>query len=119
MRKKILKNDVVCSEYFSFIENNKFVSECWLSFPIILKRKINKSKFLNKLLNCGVETRPIISGDFSQQPALNKYKIKKQKLYKNADYVHKYAFYIGLNSNKITNNDLIKLKNSFRKSLGR
>ena len=29
-----------------------------------------------------VETRPIISGDFSQQPALKKYNIKKQKLYK-------------------------------------
>ena len=117
--KKILKNDIVCSEYFNFIENNKFVSECWLSFPIILKKKIDKNKFLNKLLNCGVETRPIISGDFSQQPALNKYKIKKQKSYKNADYIHKYAFYIGLSSNKLTNSDLVKLKNSFIKSLGK
>ena len=117
--KKILKNDIVCSEYFNFIENNKFVSECWLSFPIILKKKIDKNKFLNKLLNCGVESRPIISGDFSQQPALNKYKIKKQKSYKNADYIHKYAFYIGLSSNKLTNSDLVKLKNSFIKSLGK
>lgn len=115
--KKILKNDILCSEYFNFIENNKFISECWLSFPIILKKKINKNKILNKLLKYGVEARPIISGDFSQQPALNKYKIKKLKLYKNADYVHKYAFYIGLYSKKLTNKNLENLRDIFRKSL--
>ena len=65
----------------------------------------------------GVENRPIISGDFSQQPALNKYKIKKQKLYKNADYIHKYGFYIGLYSEKLSNFDLKKLRKSFKKSL--
>ena len=115
--KKILKEDDKCSKYFQFVEENKLVSECWLSFPIILKRKIDKNKFLNKLNKNGVESRPIISGDFSQQPALNKYKIKKQKLYKNADYIHKYGFYIGLYSEKLSTNDLKKLKDSFRKSL--
>ena len=115
--KKILKEDDKCSKYFEFIEENKFVSECWLSFPIILKKKIDKIKFLNKLYKNGVENRPIISGDFSQQPALNKYKIKKQKLYKNADYIHKYGFYIGLYSEKLSNFDLKKLRKSFKKSL--
>ena len=107
----------ICSKYFYFIEKNKFISECWLSFPIILKKKINKRFLLNRLLKNGVETRPIISGDFSQQPALKKYNIKKQKLYKNADYIHKYGFYIGLYSEKISNKDLRNLKNSFIKSL--
>ena len=88
-----------------------------MSFPIILKEKIDKNKFLNKLNKLGVESRPIISGDFSQQPALIKYKIKKQKKYKNADYIHKYGFYIGLYSEKLSNFDLNNLKNSFRKSL--
>lgn len=115
--KKTLKQDNKCCEYFDFIENNKLVSECWLSFPIILKKKIDKNKFLAKLNRFGVESRPIISGDFSQQPALNKYKIKKQKKYKNADYIHKYGFYIGLYSEKLSNFDLDNLKNSLRKSL--
>ena len=74
-------------------------------------------KLLNRLLKNGVETRPIISGDFSQQPALKKYNIKKQKLYKNADFIHKFGFYIGLYSEKISNKDLRNLKNSFIKSL--
>ena len=115
--KNVLKDDDICSRYFEFVEKNKFISECWLSFPIILKKKIDKIRFLNKLYKNGVENRPIISGDFSQQPALNKYKIVKQKKYKNADYIHKYGFYIGLYSEKLTNSDLEKLKNSFRKSL--
>ena len=115
--KQILEQDETCSKLFYFIEKNKFISECWLSFPIILKKKINKKKLLNKLHKNGIETRPIISGDFSQQPALRKYNIKKQKLYKNADYIHKYGFYIGLYSEKISNKDLKNLKNSFLDSL--
>ena len=115
--KQTLENDTTCSKYFYFIEKNRFISECWLSFPIILKNKINKRSLLKRLYKNGVETRPIISGDFSQQPALKKYNIKKQKLYKNADYIHKYGFYIGLYSEKISNKDLRNLKNSFIKSL--
>ena len=115
--KEILEQDETCSKFFYFIEKNKFISECWLSFPIILKKKINKKKLLNKLYKNGIETRPIISGDFSQQPGLRKYNIKKQKLYKNADYIHKYGFYIGLYSEKISNKDLKDLKNSFLDSL--
>ena len=115
--KQTLENDKLCSKYFYFIEKNKLISECWLSFPIVLKKKLNKRNLLNRLYKNGVETRPIISGDFSQQPALKKYNIKKQKLYKNADYVHKYGFYIGLYSEKISNKDLRNLKNSFIKSL--
>ena len=115
--KQTLENDETCSKYFYFIEKNRFISECWLSFPIILKKKINKRNLLNRLYKNGVETRPIISGDFSQQPALKKYNIKKQKLYRNADYIHKFGFYIGLYSEKISNKDLRNLKNSFIKSL--
>jgi len=115
--KQTLENDATCSKYFYFLEKNRFISECWLSFPIILKNNINKRSLLKRLYKNGVETRPIISGDFSQQPALKKYNIKKQKLYKNADYIHKYGFYIGLYSEKISNKDLRNLKNSFIKSL--
>ena len=115
--KQTLENDETCSKYFYFIEKNRFISECWLSFPIILKKKINKRNLLNRLYKNGVETRPIISGDFSQQPALKKYNIKKQKLYRNADYIHKFGFYIGLYSEKISKKNLRNLKNSFIKSL--
>ena len=32
--KQTLQNDEICSKYFYFIEKNKHISECWLSFPL-------------------------------------------------------------------------------------
>lgn len=115
--KLVLQKDKICSKYFTFIETNKSISECWLAFPLILNKKINRKKFLKKLLDFGIETRPIISGDFSKQPVFRKYKIKKQKNYKNSNYIHKYGFYIGLYGDQLTNKDLLNLKKYFIKSL--
>ena len=99
------------------MEVNKNISECWLAFPIILKKNINRKFFLNKLLNFGIDTRPIISGDFSKQPVFEKYKIKMQKNYKNSNFIHKYGFYIGLYSEPLSKKNLIHLRECFIKSL--
>ena len=37
--KETLESSKICFKYFNFIEKNKFISECWLAFPIILKKK--------------------------------------------------------------------------------
>ena len=115
--KSTLQNDKICSKFFTFIENNKNISECWLSFPVVLNKKVNRKNFLKKLLSFGVETRPIISGDFSKQPVFKKYKIKKQNIYKNSNFLHKYGFYIGLYGDRLANKDLFNLKKYFIKSL--
>ena len=112
-----LESSKICSENFSFIEANKNISECWLAFPIILKKNINRKKFLDKLLNYGIVTRPIISGDFSKQPVFDKYKIKMQKTYKNSNFIHKYGFYIGLYSEPLSKKNLNYLREYFIKSL--
>ena len=115
--KLTFESSKICNENFNFVEVNKNISECWLAFPLILKKNINRKKFLKKLLSFGIDTRPIISGDFSKQPVFEKYKIKMQKTYKNSNFIHKYAFYIGLYSEKLSNIDLIQLKQYFIKSL--
>ena len=74
--KSTLESTKICTENFGFVEVNKDISECWLAFPVILKKNINRKKFLNKLFSFGIDTRPIISGDFSKQPVFRKYKIK-------------------------------------------
>ena len=88
-----------------------------MAFPIILKKNINRKKFLDKLLNYGIVTRPIISGDFSKQPVFDKYKIKMQKTYKNSNFIHKYGFYIGLYSEPLSKKNLNYLREYFIKSL--
>ena len=115
--KKMIKSDKILSKYMNLINENKNISECWLSFPIILSNKINKKKFLYNLNKLGIESRPIITGDFSQQPVFKKYPIKKDKFYSNSRYIHNYGFYIGLHSKKIENKEIMYLKKIFLNSL--
>ena len=115
--KSMINNNKVLSKNLILIDSNKSVSECWLSFPIILNKKINKNKFLKNISKLGIESRPIITGDFSIQPVFKKYLIKKNKVYKNSRYIHNHGFYIGLHSKIIKNREIMHLKNSFLSSL--
>ena len=39
--------------------------------------KIKKKKFLKKLNDKGIETRPIVSGNFMNQPVIKKFRLNK------------------------------------------
>ena len=87
--------------------------------PLLLNKKyINKKhKIIKKLNDFGIDTRPIISGNFARQPAIKKYKIlKKGMSFPNADYVSDLGFFIGLPTKVISFKLLQKFKNSFFKS---
>lgn len=59
-----------------------------------------------------METRPIISGNFINQPAVNLYNIKYNKNdLKNSDTIDRRGFFIGLPTVKLTYNDINKLTN--------
>ena len=67
-----------------------------------------KKRFVNYLDSKGIETRPIISGNFLNQPAAKLYKLNKEKRsYPNTQAVQELGFLIGLHTKKI---DEIKLK---------
>ena len=56
------------------------------------------------LENKGIETRPIISGNFINQPAVGLYNLNfGKKKFKNAQMVENLGFFIGLHTNKISN----------------
>ena len=77
------------------------------------KLKISKSTFIKRLEKLGIETRPIISGNFANQPSAKKYKlIKKNKKFKNADFINNYGLFVGLHTEKISNKTLQLFKNS-------
>jgi len=63
--------------------------------PFIFKRKDKKIEFQKKLEEKGIETRPMISGNLLKQPFLSKYYNPND--FKNSDYIHEHAFYIGNN----------------------
>ena len=55
----------------------------------------------------GLETRPIISGSFTNQPASKLFRLNlKNKKFKGAEEIQKLGFVIGLHTNKITKTKL-------------
>ena len=65
----------------------------------------------------GVETRPIISGNFLKQPSVKKYNLKTNSKMKNADYINNYGFFIGLPTKGISSLVIKKLIKVFEQSV--
>ena len=88
-----------------FIEPDKRIKPSWFGLPILINKnlKIDKNKFLKYLDNIGIENRPIVSGNFLNQPAIKLYKLDSKKKFKNAQIVQDRGFFIGLHTNKTSN----------------
>ena len=114
--KKFNKNNKL-SKVLTFIDANRHVKAHWFGIPILLSKKINRNKFLKKIEKEGVETRPIISGNFLKQPSIKKYKLNNQGKFKNSDLINNHGFFIGLPTNNITDKKIKKLVSIFEKSI--
>jgi len=121
-RKKIidnLKKDKKWDNQVFFLMANNNVKPSWFGIPMIMnnKYKNDKKHILNLLDENGIENRPIISGNFTKQPAIKKYKlIEKKILFNNAEYIDQLGFFIGLPVKPISKNFLSKFNNKFFKS---
>ena len=55
----------------------------------------------------GIETRPIVSGNFMNQPVIKKFRLNKgNKKFFNAQFIEDNGFFIGLHTKKISNQKL-------------
>ena len=91
----------------NFLKTDERINPSWFGLPILINKKFKKKKFkyLKYLSSKGIETRPIISGNFINQPAIKLYKLAKLgKKYHNAQIVEELGFFIGLHAKKITKN---------------
>ncbi len=107
-----LKKSQKWNNQFSFFEANKFLSPSWFSIPLLLNKRFTKKKnlYLRKLEKYKIETRPIISGNFVNQPSIKLHKLKfKKKDFKNSQEIEDRGFFIGLPTKKISNKDLKRL----------
>ena len=112
-----MKKNYKIRNNLKFIEKNKNVKPSWFGIPILINRKINKKSFLNKLEKKGIQTRPIISGNFIKQPSIKKYKLLNKQVFTNSDIIGNLGFFIGLPTKKINKKFIDKLVNIFEKSL--
>jgi CDP-6-deoxy-D-xylo-4-hexulose-3-dehydrase len=97
-----IKNHYSWDNQFSFFEPNKNLKPSWFGLPLLLNKKFMKSKekFLRYLNSSGVETRPILSGNFLNQESCKLYKFK----FRNKDFgvsqeIEDRGFFIGLPTN--------------------
>jgi len=112
-----LKKIEIINRDFHFIEANENVSPSWFGIPILINEKKNKKNFIKKLESNGVETRPIISGNFLKQPAVKKYKLVNKKRFINSDIINNQGFFIGLPTKKINNSYIKRVVKAFEKSI--
>ena len=117
-RKKIIesvKNSRKWDNQLTFLEPINHLKPSWFGIPILINKKfLNKKKnYLKKLNKNGIDTRPIISGNFLNQPSINLFKLNKSKeKFPSAQEIESRGFFIGLHEKTIGKKDIIKLTNN-------
>lgn len=118
---KRLKNSKNWKNQFSFIEPIKKLTPSWFGLPILINKRYleKKDKFLGYLNRKGIETRPIISGNFLNQPSIKLYKLNnKKEIFRGAQEIEDRGFFIGIHINKISNKQLELLEKNLLKISG-
>ena len=101
---------------FQFISIPKDIDPSWMGLPILLSERFKnkKKKFMTILDKMGIETRPIISGNFANQPAAKLYKLcKENEKFENSQKVQDLGFLIGLHTRKISKSNLKLIHDAF------
>ena len=101
---KTIKKNKRWNNQFLFFESNKKIKPSWFGLPILINKKINfkRKKFIEHLNKSKIENRPIVSGNFLNQPAIKLYKLNSKGSFKNADLVQKSGFFIGLHTTELS-----------------
>lgn len=114
----MVKKNKIINKKIYFFEKNKNVKPSWFGLPIKISNtyKKNKNIIINSLEKSGIETRPIISGNFTKQPASIKYKLNLKEKFKQTDDMYKKSFFIGLPTKKINKLLINKIEKAFEKA---
>jgi len=113
-----LRNSSKWKNQFTFIDPIKKLDPSWFGLPILINKKYkkNRNKFLDFLNKNGIETRPIISGNFLNQPSVKLYKLNKDKeVFKYSQDIEERGFFIGIHIDPISNKKLDLLENKLLK----
>ena len=117
-RNKIIKNlhkSKKWNNQFSFFEPNKNLDPSWFGLPLLISKKyiLKKNTFLNYLKKRGIETRPILGGNFANQSSIKLYKINYNlKNLKNSQEIEERGFFIGLPTQIISSKKIKNLTSS-------
>jgi len=109
--KNTLINHILWDNQFTFPSCSNFTDAAWFGFIILLDKKYknDKSKYQNYLLENGIDTRPIISGNFALQPVYKSYcgNYATKEFY-NAQELNDRGIFVGCHTTPIDNKILKK-----------
>lgn len=92
----------------------------WFGFSIILKNKLvgNRNELINLLAMNGIDTRPIVAGNFTLNPVMKFLKHEKLPKLPSANLVHDQGFFIGNHHYDVSHeiSQIYSLINEFEKN---
>lgn len=80
-----------------FIIQKDIDKSSWFGFSFIIRpgSKLNRKEVVEKLQNKGIECRPIVTGDFTQNEVMKYLDYEIHDELKNAKYLHTNGFFVG------------------------
>lgn len=97
---KLKKNLTQYSKWLILPKEKPGTRHSWFAFPITIKSSapFTRADLTNHLEKHGIETRPIVCGNFADQPAMRLFDYRHGDL-SYADLIMKNSFYIGIHPN--------------------
>jgi CDP-6-deoxy-D-xylo-4-hexulose-3-dehydrase len=85
-----------------FKDDNRFIIQkelgesSWFGFSFIIKDlKLNREKIIETLTNAKIDSRPIVTGDFTKNEVMRFFDYDKHNSLPNADQLHYNGFFVG------------------------
>ncbi len=80
-----------------FLIQKEIDCSSWFGFSLIIKpeSKLNRKEVVQKLKDSGIECRPIVTGDFTQNEVMKYFDFEIHNDLKNAKYLHNNGFFVG------------------------
>jgi CDP-6-deoxy-D-xylo-4-hexulose-3-dehydrase len=102
-----VKNHKKYNNQFEFFYPTKDLKPSWFGMPLLINKnfKNSKKKFLEYLNSNTIETRPIISGNFLNQPSAKLYNFRPKNIIKSfpkSQEIEDRGFFIGLPTHPIS-----------------
>jgi CDP-6-deoxy-D-xylo-4-hexulose-3-dehydrase len=85
------------SEYLILPKEKKDTRHTWFAYPITIREgaPFSREELTAHLEKNGIETRPLVCGNFAEQPAMKLFPSRKGNL-SNSEYIMRNSFYIGI-----------------------
>src|SRR3989344_207401 len=103
-----------------FPVTNIGMDPCWFGFPFLVNEAVtlNNKRFIKRLLERGIDTRPIISGNMALQPAVRHFNVDlSMGPFVGAQRIHERGFFIGCHARPLGQQRIERLATSVLEAL--